>query len=133
MTTCVEQAQKTKIDSQSFSDNHLSDPINTFFYGLDLKTNRFLHVSSNITTVFGYTKDKFIQNGLSWFVKQIHPDDLKKLDSLSNQFRQGPVMPFIVYRLKVKNGSYFHFKESRCLLYDTQGQPSFLISRVEMA
>ncbi len=133
MTTCVEQTQKKQLNHPSSPDNHPASPATTFFYGLDLKSNRFLHVSSNITAVFGYTKEEFIQNGLSWFVEQIHPYDLKKLDCLSKQHPHCPVVPYIFYRLKVKNGNYCLFKEIRCLLYGAQGEPSFLISRVEMA
>ncbi len=133
MIPCAVQNQKKQITRLPATDDYQSkSSCNTFFYGLDLKSNRFLHVSSNVSSVFGYTKDEFIQRGLHWFVRQINPHDLKKLEHLSNQLNDSSVSPRICYRFKVKNGTYRRFSESRCLLYDFQSYPSFLISRVEM-
>lgn len=103
-----------------------------FFYELDLRQNRILHVSTAISEVLGYTPTEIIQNGLKWFVEQIHPDDLKNLNHLADR-QLHAVVPWVYYRFKHKNGHYCRLYENRCLLHDTQGMPSFLIGKIELS
>lgn len=45
---------------------------------LDLRTQQFSFVSSNTETIFGYSRSHFLDNGLPFCNKIIHPDDLHK-------------------------------------------------------
>ena len=102
-----------------------------FFYGLDLKHDRLFHVSATSSDVIGYSSDTIIENGLGWFVEQIHPEDLGHLDHLVDNQEDMEIVPHIEYRFRDKNGNYCPIYEHRCLLYDSDGFASFLIGRIE--
>ncbi len=102
-----------------------------FFYELDLRQNLILHISTSIVDVLGYTPAEIMQNGLKWFVEQIHPDDLKNLNHLADR-QTRDIVPWVYYRFKHKTGHFCRLYENRCLLHGPQGQPSFLIGKIEL-
>jgi PAS domain S-box-containing protein len=132
MTLCLEKSETIEIsplrEIASFKNMNQCD---TFFYGLDLKNDRLFHVSSTSSDVIGYENDHVIGKGLGWFVEQIHPEDLGHLDHLVDKQEKLEIVPHIEYRFKHKNGDYRPIYEHRCLLYDDNGHPSFLIGRIE--
>lgn len=103
----------------------------TFCYGLDLKQNRLFHFSSAVRKTIGYSSTEAMRYGLQWFVEQIHPDDLKQLNHLSDGQTGLPIIPHIRYRFKNKAGQFCSLAEYRCLLHDSNGTPSVLIGRIE--
>ena len=132
MTLCLEQSKvKTNDFSHDLSATTSKQRSNTFFYGLDLKKDRLFHVSSTIKDVLGYSPGEVMRNGLKWFVEQIHPEDLKHLNNIADRQSHSPIIPTIHYRFKNKNGALCLLYEHRCLLYDSNGKPSFIIGRIE--
>ena len=132
MALCLEQSE-LKIDNfaDGFSATTPKQPSNTFFYGLDLKQDRLFHVSDAIKDVLGYSPREVMRNGLKWFVEQIHPEDLKHLNHIADRQPHSPIIPQIHYRFKNKNGTLCLLYEHRCLLYNPNGKPSFIIGRIE--
>lgn len=134
MSLCIETEQENENLPQTDIFSQFSkSPIDTFFYGIDLKDDRLFHVSSSACRVIGYDNTDIIKNGLNWFVQQIHPEDLTILNRLTDEDNDPEIMPEIKYRFRDKNGSYCRLYENRCLLYDSDGTPSFLIGRIEKA
>ena len=132
MTLCLEQPDMvTDNFAQDLFETTPKKPKGIFFYGLDLKQNRLFHFSSAIREAIGYSSKEAMRNGLKWFVEQIHPDDIKQLNHLADQQSRSPIIPHIRYRFKNKTGHFCPLVEYRCLLHDSNGNPSVLIGRIE--
>lgn len=132
MTLCLEQ---TDVIEDDFTAGLLtaapSQPKSTFFYRLDLKQNQLFHVTPAIKQTLGYSPKEAMQNGLKWFVEQIHPEDLQQLNQLADRQPHLPIIHDIRYRFKTKAGHFCRLAEYRCLLCDSTGKPAFLIGRIE--
>lgn len=131
MTQCLESLQVKRDEITQNVPIIPQKPGNTFFYELDLKQDHVFHTSCAIEEVLGYSSKEVMQNGLKWFVDQIHPEDLIRLNHLADQQRHSPIIPRIHYRFKTKNGGFCFVREHRDVLYDSNGVPSFLIGQVE--
>lgn len=132
MTLCIEQPQDiTSRYADSLYDNEVKQPKSMFFYGLDLKHDRLFHVSSAVKEVLGYSPQEIMQNGLRWFVQQISTEDLESINHLADQHPNSRLTPQIHYHFKTKKGVRCELHEHRCLLYDSNGAPSYVIGRVE--
>lgn len=131
MTLCLEQSELIKDDFDlGLLTATPKQPKNTFFYELDLKQNLILHISSSVKEALGYSSAEVVQNGLKWFVEQIHSDDLKDMNHLADHLSHSTFVPQIYYRFKNKSGEFSHLYEYRCLLHDSNGNPSFLIGQI---
>lgn len=134
MTLCTDALiSDSWLDSLSHSSP--SDPAKTelcyVFYGFNLKNNQYLHVSHSIREVLGHSAEDMMKLGIRWFVQQIHPDDLIRMNTAIDRKKDIPALPWVKYRIRHKDGNYRFVCENRCLLFDKQGNPSHLIGRIE--
>ena len=102
------------------------------FYGLNLQTNQYLHISRTVKEMLGYSSEEIVQSGLRWFVSRIHSEDLIRINSKIDSEMELPALPSIEYRILHKDGTYRLVCEHRCILFDKQGKPSHLIGRIEL-
>ena len=131
MALSVEQLQEASTTARlGITNASANAKKGMFFYELDLKKNCILHVSSSVRGVVGYSPEEIIQSGLKWFVEQIHEDDLENLRQLADRQSHSAIVPWIHYRFKSKDGAFCRLYECRCLLYDSNGNPSFLIGKI---
>lgn len=81
----------------------------------DIHSGKYLYTNDFLPSILGYSKDSFIENGVSFAASLIHPDDLEKLFEDNNKalkranWSNGKTMdPFVTfeYRMKHQDGTY---------------------------
>lgn len=117
-------------DKESHHKTHgLKD---TLFYAMNLKTNQFTHFSESAADILGFSPQEILENGLSWFVKRIPKEDLKRLDLQIDRHCHKNILPHIEYHFQHKNGQFIPLCEYRCVLFDSNHNPSHLIGRINL-
>jgi PAS domain S-box-containing protein len=123
--SALKQAEANSRENRSLMEFLLqSSPI--VFYTCSAKDGfPVTYVSPNIEELLGYKPDT-ITSATAFWPRYIHPDDFDQLHpnrvSGIKESRQE-----IEYRLRLPNGSYRWFSDSRILVSDENGEPDVLI------
>ena len=103
------------------------------FFGFNLKTNNYFHISQSAGNILGFSPKEIRTRGIKWFVDRIHPEDMTIINEKIKNRPEMDVLPWLEYRFRIKNGSYIKLREYRCVLYNAQGKPTYMIGRIEKA
>ncbi len=95
---------------------------------LDLQTNKYVYMSSEQIELTGFTAEEMNNFSAEDGFARIHPEDREISVNQQRKAVEGSGSAIEAeYRWKVKNGKYRWLKDTRLLLRDKKGGPSFLI------
>ncbi|MGB9628235.1 MAG: GAF domain-containing protein, partial [Thermodesulfobacteriota bacterium] len=102
--------------------NHLLNTSPTIIYSCKVEGDRILltWVSSNITSILGYTPEEVIKP--YWWINNLHPDDRDKVIAIQEELFSKDHLEH-EYRFLKKNGETIWVRDEIRLLKDSQGNP----------
>ncbi len=87
--------------------------------------------NDNIFQMFGYTKAE-IENGASWWSKNIHPDDYEKISViLDDAFKNRVQTIQFEYRYRCADQSYKHILDRAFIVFDIDAAPVRMIGAMQ--
>ena len=103
-------------------------------YKVNCKTGKYEYMSNSVTEVLGYIPDEIYSMNSEEIKDLLHPEDREK----SNMIIAKLIVPepgqevkrIIDYRIKHKDGSYRWFSDKYTVLFNKEGQPSFISGNV---
>ena len=93
----------------------------------DLITNKVKRISGYKET-YGYEDTKQLDNSISWWHKQIHPDDIERvIESINSVINNKEKFWTCEYRHLKSDGKYAYVLDSGCLVFDENEKPIRMI------
>lgn len=116
--------KKYRQQAQFFNEQleHLPD----VYYRFDIKENKYDYISPKILGLTGFTVDEFKQKTLEDAHTEIHPEDLEQVLISINELHASQSKQHsakLIYRRRIKNGSYIWIQDNLTLLKDDNLQP----------
>lgn len=127
--------QKAELDSKNILLDTIIESLPLVLYIFDLKEERNIYISSNITFIgLGYTPDEVINMSSNVFEKLTHPDDLEKIYAHLEYIKKNPdKSPFTYeFRMKNKKGDWNWLRVKEAVYkYDKDGAPLQMLGTAE--
>jgi len=136
-----EDTVKKHVRHQFTIDKLLPDSA-SFFYIVNLNTLDYLFVGKQQKSISGYTNDVFLENGLEFFLKCVHPDEVDVLVNQAFSDLTGLIADTVPeekkklqlqynYRFKRKNGEFVNLLERVYVLeVDDAGRGALMLGNV---
>lgn len=128
------KSYKDYLKQYAFLKN-MSDLLPSTLYILNFETQHYLFVSQNCFSITGYTSDEYMRMGRTFFLSQVHPDDMKILSSktfekfitYTKELDKEDIKKSrfsVNYRLKRKDGEYIKVIQQYLILeVNSEGYP----------
>ncbi|MBU1373354.1 MAG: PAS domain-containing protein [Bacteroidetes bacterium] len=108
----------------------VSNATNDVIYDFNFKTNEVFW-NNNVFKLFGYQK-KEIDENLTWWDNNIHPEDRNKILSEMERVKAHQIENWSAdYRFKCKDGTYKHVVDRAVLRYDLDLNPLNMIGSMQ--
>lgn len=116
----IQDVTEKKLIEQHIRDNEafitkIADTAPSIIATYNIKTGRYNFVSEGITKLLGYSPEEVLEQGVSFFMDRLHPDDIAQLTEKNNdavdlankpENKNGHVSEEFKYRIKDVNGKY---------------------------
>lgn len=102
-------------------------------FELDLETGEYNYVSPQIERQLGYPVEYIIEEGQSFILNRIHPDDVPKVQQDLKEIEEnGTEGAFreVDYRIQTKEGNYIWVNAQRSLVRNENGDPVAIVGNV---
>ena len=121
-----EEKVKKAIERYEILSRATSDTI----WDWDIRHDSILY-NDNITEMFGYPKPE-IENGASWWKKNLHPDDYEHISNILDQaFKKGEQTIQFEYRYRCADHSYKYILDRAFVVYGANGMPLRMIGAMQ--
>ncbi len=114
-----QKAIEDRLDQNQKFIQKIADAAPSIIATYNLKTGQYLFISDGLRKLLGYSPSDVIKEGVGFFIKLIHPDDLaptiekntKAIENTNAAFKPGMEEPIeeFQYRLRHANGEYRWF------------------------
>lgn len=103
-------------------------------YELNVETGRYEYVNPHIREMLGYEPEQLIQQGKSFVLSRVHPDDLERMQREVLQMEGRDISEKFVreteFRIRDSQGEYVWVNNQRSLVRDEKGKPVAIVGSV---
>ncbi len=130
-------ARKAAIDALKESEQKFREALQNsrdILYRLNLARGTYDYISEGVRDILGYSPAEMTAMGIEVLRGAVHPSDVERLGRQRERFVKSSVeetpSQTTEYRMKRKDGQYRWLSDSRTLVRDDNGVPSYIIGTV---
>ena len=125
----IEKSKTNLINFQEILEN-----ARQILYKLNTKTGNYEYISSALYNILGFKPEEFYSMNAYEIKALLHPDDIEKADNIVAKMikaiSQNQTECTIEYRIKHKNGDYRWVSDKYKIIYDNEGNNTYIIGNV---